>query len=289
MLRETMMSTIPVAMIAMDALCTDRFHKLRGVRNRPPDNTWNPSQMMASASSMPSNRVSSSSARNSPTGLRSSRGAAVRLVGRERVAWVIECRGDWGAEPPHSNKGWAGPILRAGGQRPGGNALAQRSLGNPASIQHDVQVADVDRLWLQQDRATSLPPGVWNMPTLATWSRGVPPHIWIAESPAALPSRRESFQTSTVCKPLAIRFRAGASPSWPETGTLPARPCAASANTTPPAIPSFSDSTASTLLLFCVRNCSISVCAFDGSQLSVYVSPTILMSPLVTAEPMTSL
>ena len=37
MLRETMTSTIPVAMIAIDEVWTERFHRLRGVMNVPPD------------------------------------------------------------------------------------------------------------------------------------------------------------------------------------------------------------------------------------------------------------
>ncbi|MNJ76342.1 hypothetical protein D3C77_736050 [compost metagenome] len=37
MLRVTMTSTIPVAMTATDAVCTERFQRFRGVRNRPPD------------------------------------------------------------------------------------------------------------------------------------------------------------------------------------------------------------------------------------------------------------
>ena len=37
MLRETMTSTIPVAMIPTEEVCTERFHRLRGVRNVPPD------------------------------------------------------------------------------------------------------------------------------------------------------------------------------------------------------------------------------------------------------------
>ena len=38
-LRVTMTNTIPVAMMATGADCTDKFHRLRGVRNRPPDST----------------------------------------------------------------------------------------------------------------------------------------------------------------------------------------------------------------------------------------------------------
>ena len=37
MLRVTMTSTMPVAMMATDDDCTDRFHRLRGVRNNPPE------------------------------------------------------------------------------------------------------------------------------------------------------------------------------------------------------------------------------------------------------------
>ena len=37
MFRETMTSTIPVAMIPTAAVCTDRFQRFRGVRKVPPD------------------------------------------------------------------------------------------------------------------------------------------------------------------------------------------------------------------------------------------------------------
>ena len=45
MLRDTMMRTMPVAMIATAALWTDRFHRLRGVRNRPSDTMLNTTQI----------------------------------------------------------------------------------------------------------------------------------------------------------------------------------------------------------------------------------------------------
>ncbi len=59
-LRVTMTSTMPVAMMATDDDCTERFHKLRGVRNRPPDSKWKATQISANAAAMPSMRVSSS-------------------------------------------------------------------------------------------------------------------------------------------------------------------------------------------------------------------------------------
>src|SRR3989442_10463219 len=66
MLRDTMTRTIPVAMIAIEALWTDRFHRLRAVRNVPPDRTLKPIQMRASAATIPNRRVSTSSRRSTP-------------------------------------------------------------------------------------------------------------------------------------------------------------------------------------------------------------------------------
>ena len=47
-------------MIATGDDCTDRFHKLRGVRNRPPESRWKAIQINSNAPIMPSRRVSSS-------------------------------------------------------------------------------------------------------------------------------------------------------------------------------------------------------------------------------------
>ena len=58
MLRETMTSTMPVAMMATVDVWTERFQRLRGVRNTPPDMNWNPSQTIARATIMPSMRAS---------------------------------------------------------------------------------------------------------------------------------------------------------------------------------------------------------------------------------------
>ena len=75
MLRDTMMSTMPVAMMATVAVCTDRFQRLRGVRNVPPDQKWKPTQMRARAPTMPSRRVSISAARSSEPSRRRRDGA----------------------------------------------------------------------------------------------------------------------------------------------------------------------------------------------------------------------
>src|SRR4026208_2327844 len=58
MLRDTMMSTIPGALMATDVLGTDRFHRLRAVRKFPSESTWKAIQIAMSASTMPTRRVS---------------------------------------------------------------------------------------------------------------------------------------------------------------------------------------------------------------------------------------
>ena len=60
MLRDTMMSTMPVAMTAVEALWTERFHKFREVRKEPPETRLKNSQMTARAAIMPNSRVSTS-------------------------------------------------------------------------------------------------------------------------------------------------------------------------------------------------------------------------------------
>ncbi len=64
MLRDTMIRTIPVAMIPIEALWTDRFQRLRGLRNVPPDRMSKAIQMTASAATIPSMRVSTSRGRS---------------------------------------------------------------------------------------------------------------------------------------------------------------------------------------------------------------------------------
>jgi hypothetical protein len=58
MFRDTMMSTIPVAMMAMEVLWTDRFQRFRAVRKSPCDRMLKPIQMPASAITKPHRRVS---------------------------------------------------------------------------------------------------------------------------------------------------------------------------------------------------------------------------------------
>ena len=57
MFRVTMIRTIPVAMIATTAVCTERFQMFRGVRNVWPGvMMWKTIQMIASARSIPASR-----------------------------------------------------------------------------------------------------------------------------------------------------------------------------------------------------------------------------------------
>jgi hypothetical protein len=79
---------MPVAMMAIDALWTDRFHRFRDVRNRPPDPIWKPIQMTASATTMPMRRVSTSSDRTSDATVRSRGGDGGAWMSRDKVASV---------------------------------------------------------------------------------------------------------------------------------------------------------------------------------------------------------
>ena len=75
MLRDTITRTIPVAMIAIDALWTDRFQRFRAVRNVPPETMLKLTQMTISAPIIPSMRVSISSERTTPV-----TGASAELI-----------------------------------------------------------------------------------------------------------------------------------------------------------------------------------------------------------------
>ncbi len=78
MFRDTMIRTIPVAMIPIDALWTDRFQRLRGLRKVPPETMSKAIQITASAATIPSIRVSTSSGRSNPaTGASKERSASM--------------------------------------------------------------------------------------------------------------------------------------------------------------------------------------------------------------------
>ena len=51
---------MPVAMMAMEVLWTERFHMLRAVRKSPPERMLNAIQMTTTAMTIPSRRVSTS-------------------------------------------------------------------------------------------------------------------------------------------------------------------------------------------------------------------------------------
>src|SRR5262245_30420842 len=63
MFRDTMMSTMPVAITATVEVWTDRFHRFRADRNSPLVATLNTSQSTINVMIMPSRRVSISSDR----------------------------------------------------------------------------------------------------------------------------------------------------------------------------------------------------------------------------------
>src|SRR4029079_6319700 len=81
MFRDTMIRTIPEVMIATAADWTDRFQRLRGDRNSPPDAMLNTSHSTTTAPTMPSRRRSTSRLANSER--------ADRLRGASLSGWSI--------------------------------------------------------------------------------------------------------------------------------------------------------------------------------------------------------
>src|SRR5262245_58604511 len=86
MLRDTMIRTIPVAMIAIEVLWTDRFHRLRAVRKSPPDRMLKAIQMAIRAITMPSSRLSSSDSASTERHVCDAGGAAAAGLGEPAVA-----------------------------------------------------------------------------------------------------------------------------------------------------------------------------------------------------------
>ena len=83
-----MIRTMPVAMTATAADWTDRFHRLRAVRNDPPDRMLNPIQMTAVAPIRPSSRMSISI--DSRIDRMDRGGVAPASCGATTVVWLIE-------------------------------------------------------------------------------------------------------------------------------------------------------------------------------------------------------
>src|SRR5688572_2143780 len=169
MLRDTMTSTMPVAMMPIEALCTDRFHRLRGVRKSPPEMTLKPIQMIARAAISPNRRVSTSAERR--TGV-----TRPRTPGAGADAPSMEPRGGTDAASDIVSVHWR-PRVKESALRhlsaaqsadrqvsfwPSGadfdgaclDALAELFLCDPVGIEHDVQVVlrDRDRLEVDGDQ-----------------------------------------------------------------------------------------------------------------------------------------
>ena len=85
MLRVTMTKTMPVDITATAAVCTERFHRLRGVRNSPPERMLNTTQTRSRAPIMPSMRVSISVAERNRV-----RMPALTLPGEEDLSGVAD-------------------------------------------------------------------------------------------------------------------------------------------------------------------------------------------------------
>src|SRR3954453_15947463 len=173
--------------------------------------------------------------------------------------------------------------LQAGVDPAGTLAHTASFVAQPATIV-SFRLAFVMAVGVRITDWTDFPPGVVNAaasrdvgaaafgrsPGALTAFNAVPAQSCIAMSPAVSPRANAFFQTDTACVPRAARFRAAVSPSWPVTGTF--RPTVVSAWTTPVAMLSFSDKTASILLPFAFSAASMLFLAFVVSQLSVFFS-----------------
>ena len=189
MLRDTMISTMPVAMMAIETLCTDRFQRLRAVRKSPPDRMLKPSQMPARATTMPNMRVSTSVDATSPRHVERVDGGLTVVVSTSAVMMPSTPRlrpapSRWRRTQAHRgvrvvSRPWSPAPVSAGAvsagavsagavsagvrrrrtrcgvahrDRPGLDALAQRRLVDHPRVEDDVEVVAGDRL---EDRRIS--------------------------------------------------------------------------------------------------------------------------------------
>src|SRR5256885_4197653 len=166
-------------MIAIEALWTDRFQRLRGLRNVPFDTRSNPTQMIASARTMPSSRVSTSRrlavartgasvARIESTAERTpapGRPSAIGPLGTDGPLTVLlrsPARLNYDAPCP-ARAGQGASLMRgasasiAGGVLSSGDALAEVRLGDPPGVEDVLQIGGRDRVRLEQDRGHGVP------------------------------------------------------------------------------------------------------------------------------------
>src|SRR5258705_1931817 len=159
MLRERMIRTMPVVMIATAADWTDRFHRFRGVRKRPPDSMLKASHRMTRAATSPSRRLSTSRPANMDRAVRF--GGVVATVGCS-IAWASVMttphRRQMVWERPASRETasagrvtWISDGLRATGDGARRNVLAELCLGQPLRVEDDLEVVLRDRHGLEQE------------------------------------------------------------------------------------------------------------------------------------------
>ena len=172
MLRDTMTSTMPVAMMPIEALWTDRFHRLRGREEVPagddveadPDDRQggdHPEQAGVDLGGA-EERARSPGAAPAPPARPWTRGGtgdaqtscAFTMAPWKKSALRRRCGG--------AGRRWSGQLGPSGARvdRAGLDALAELFLCDPVGVEHDVQVVLGDRDRLQDDRVRVLPPGL---------------------------------------------------------------------------------------------------------------------------------
>src|SRR5215210_930493 len=164
MFRDTMISTMPVAMIAIEAVWIERFHRFRAVMKVPPETMLKPIQMIASAAIIPSRRVSISVADRRRLNGRS-RSTIVRggAADASAIGGLTRGRGDERPAPRSRRRASSLPVtsvaLRAGVHRAGLHTRAELLLRHDLGVDDLLEVVLLDGRRVEDVRRERVPTG----------------------------------------------------------------------------------------------------------------------------------
>src|SRR5713226_6835027 len=157
--RATITRTMPPTMTPTTLDWTIKFQRLRGVRNVRSVRKWKPTQMMASAASIPTRRTSTPvrTAKRWKTLIRLNGGGASAgasrgtVVSRDTISPVkLKCRREPEARPA-APRSISGASLAGWGGFGRIDPLTNLSLGRPLGLDHEIQVVEGDGHRLEQN------------------------------------------------------------------------------------------------------------------------------------------
>ena len=222
MFRDTMIRTIPVAMIAMPAAWTARVIMFVGWKNLPPLRMLNVRRIAARATSIPNSRRSISVAAIIPRmelragpGLTDTGAVSATFVKTALRSWIVNDRAPRaGARRPRRPQCEA-PITCRPAAPSRVDPLAELLLGDPAAVDRHLQVLGGEWSRLEDERLTDVvargrerlgrqpAAGATDASMRPSGSvrlaMSVPLHSSSAAAPAVLPSSLAFFKTSTYC------------------------------------------------------------------------------------------